>query len=282
MAPTKKNTKTEQTVENNTPATQPVVVAQKTNKSTSKKEATPAVVETPVVDKKTSSKKQKVETPTPVPTETKPTETAQNETNEEPKTRRKVTVESVEADFQSLKTSIEETIAKITAKDDQPAPSTDDSSAPKKKKKKQTGVGSKALKSWLKSLRQLHLDSTKLFGRKKKQNKEQKSTDEPTGFQTPIHISTELAKYLGWDASKEYIRTEVTKALCKKIRDDGCQGHPTKLNKKGEVDKSYINPNKAISNLLKLSSSEPFTFFQLQTYISENNHYVKIDKEKSN
>ena len=90
----------------------------------------------------------------------------------------------------------------------------------------------------------------------------------PSGFVKPTLISDELATFLGKSSGTEMARTEVTREINKYIRANALQ------------DKSNgrkINPDAALSSLLKLGSGDELTYFNLQRYMSV--HFAKLGQE---
>lgn len=90
----------------------------------------------------------------------------------------------------------------------------------------------------------------------------------PSGFVKPTLISDELASFLGKSSGTEMARTEVTREINKYIRANALQ------------DKSNgrkINPDAALSSLLKLGSGDELTYFNLQRYMSP--HFAKLGQE---
>lgn len=90
----------------------------------------------------------------------------------------------------------------------------------------------------------------------------------PSGFVKPTLISDELATFLGKSTGTEMARTEVTREINKYIRANALQ------------DKSNgrkINPDAALTSLLKLGSGDELTYFNLQRYMSP--HFAKLGQE---
>ena len=90
----------------------------------------------------------------------------------------------------------------------------------------------------------------------------------PSGFVKPTLISDELASFLGKSSGTEMARTEVTREINKYIRANALQ------------DKSNgrkINPDAALSSLLKLGTGDELTYFNLQRYMSP--HFAKLGQE---
>ena len=86
----------------------------------------------------------------------------------------------------------------------------------------------------------------------------------PVGFITPTLISEELARFLGKPPGTRMARTEVSKEINKYIRD------------KGLVDRENgrkINPDENLRNLLRITSRDELTYFNLQKYMKP--HFIR-------
>jgi len=164
----------------------------------------------------------------------------------EKKERRVPTKESLHTDFESLLTKISAEVERLRA------------AKPKAK-------GVKFLKTINKDIKQLHSDVNRV--NKFKKNGERKSSTS-SGFLKPVNISSELAKFTGWDVSKAYSRTAVTKFICNYIK-------TKKLYE--ESDKRNILCDASLKALLKYDPSnppkdeegkpQPLTYFRLQQYL---------------
>ena len=89
----------------------------------------------------------------------------------------------------------------------------------------------------------------------------------PSGFVKPTLISDELAKFLSKPTGTEMARTEVTREINGYIRANNLQ------------DKSNgrkINPDTSLATLLKITSEDELTYFNLQRYMSP--HFAKATK----
>jgi chromatin remodeling complex protein RSC6 len=87
---------------------------------------------------------------------------------------------------------------------------------------------------------------------------------QPSGFVKPTLISNELATFLKKPSGTEMARTEVTREINAYIRTNSLQDK-----KNGRK----INPDNALSKLLKLKKSDELTYFNLQRYMSP--HFAK-------
>jgi chromatin remodeling complex protein RSC6 len=207
-------------------------------KSVSKKsESAPVPVEAP---KATKAPKQPKAPKAEATTEAAPA------TEGEKKERRVPTKESLHTDFESLLAKISGEVERLRA------------AKPKAK-------GVKFLKTINKDIKQLHSDVNRV--NKFKKNGERKASTS-SGFLKPVNISGELAKFTGWDVSKAYSRTAVTKFICNYIK-------TKKLYE--ESDKRNILCDASLKSLLKYDPAnppkdeegkpQPLTYFRLQQYL---------------
>ena len=90
----------------------------------------------------------------------------------------------------------------------------------------------------------------------------------PSGFVKPTLISDELATFLGRSSGTEMARTEVTREINKYIRANALQD---------KTNGRKINPDAALSSLLKIGSGDELTYFNLQRYMSP--HFAKLGQE---
>jgi chromatin remodeling complex protein RSC6 len=86
----------------------------------------------------------------------------------------------------------------------------------------------------------------------------------PSGFVKPTRISDELASFLGKDKGTEMARTDVTREINMYIRSHGLQD---------TANGRKINPDTKLQALLKLSTKDELTYFNLQKYMSP--HFQK-------
>lgn len=90
----------------------------------------------------------------------------------------------------------------------------------------------------------------------------------PSGFVKPTLISDELASFLGKSSGTEMARTEVTREINKYIRANALQD---------KDNGRKINPDAALTSLLKLGSGDELTYFNLQRYMSP--HFAKLGQD---
>lgn len=212
-----------------------------------------------VAPKKTVAKKVAVEqtptpsaTPVPPPVEPKKTERQVDEHADEKKqrVRRVVSRDSLENDFQSLQTKIEEEIEKL-----------------RQSTEKVKGV--KFLRTLNKALKTLRADSLRVLKIKPKSNRPRSTS---SGFMKPVKISAEMATFTGWNPDQLYSRVDVTKFICKYIRDNNLQD---------QNDRRQIVCDDKLKSLLKYdatTASEPLTYFRLQQYIQS--HFTKDESSQ--
>ena len=123
-----------------------------------------------------------------------------------------------------------------------------------------------ALKTELRSLEKITVKQLKV-AEKLSNKKRRKGNRAPSGFVKPSLISDELAKFLDKPCGTEMARTDVTREINKYIRANNLQ------------DKSNgrkINPDKQLTQLLKIEDSVDLTYFNLQKYMGP--HFPKVAK----
>lgn len=94
--------------------------------------------------------------------------------------------------------------------------------------------------------------------------KSKSGNKQPSGFTKATPISPELAKFLGKTADTEMARTDVTKEINSYIR-----AHSLQDPQNGRK----INPDKALSTLLRIKAGDELTYFNLQRFMSP--HFPK-------
>ena len=123
-----------------------------------------------------------------------------------------------------------------------------------------------SLKTELRTLEKMTVKQLKV-AEKLNNRKRRKGNRAPSGFVKPSLISDELAKFLDKPCGTEMARTDVTREINKYIRANNLQ------------DKSNgrkINPDKPLTQLLKVSDSVELTYFNLQKYMGP--HFPKTVK----
>lgn len=223
MAPSKKQseTKVAPEVEKKSASTKtekaPVKKAASTKTEVAEKKAAPVKTEKAQTKKttKTEVTEKKVKE-TPVKTES--TET------EEHVPRKKASKESVDADFATIETRINDEIARLEEK--------------KKTDKSGKVTGIQFLKQLRKLHKLLHRDASKVL----KIKKNNRPANDQSGFKKPVKVSDEICKFFGWDNTKLYSRTDVTREICKYISDHKLQDND---------NKRIINPDVKLTALLQ-------------------------------
>jgi upstream activation factor subunit UAF30 len=128
--------------------------------------------------------------------------------------------------------------------------------------------GIKFLRTLNKRLKILKNQSSRII--KQKRTSSKKNTNNNSGFLKPVKISTEMAKFTGWDKDELKSRVEVTKYLCQYIRDNNLQN---------PKDKRQILTDSKLQKLLRFDpkkETEPLTYFRLQTQLKS--HFLKPDE----
>ena len=110
------------------------------------------------------------------------------------------------------------------------------------------------------------LKAAQKVGRKKRKT----GNRAPSGFVKPTKISSELAAFLNKPKGTEMARTEVTREINNYIRE-----HKLQDPKNGR----HIIADNKLKKLLKLTSKDELTYFNLQRYMSP--HFAKAEKASS-
>jgi len=124
----------------------------------------------------------------------------------------------------------------------------------------------KNLHKQLKSLR----TQTKYSMKKPRKTNTDKEPRTNSGFQKPIKISRELAKFTGWDENELYSRTDVTKFICNYIKENNLKNPTPGMGKQ-------IIPDTKLKKLLGYNEkTDPeLTYFNMQTFLKRQNHFPK-------
>jgi chromatin remodeling complex protein RSC6 len=223
------------------------VVKDTTNASTS--------VDTPV-PKKTKSKKEQELTPAPTPTPT-PTPTSNEVVLEDtdtpltPSKKKRVVPsrETILAGFDELIEILESEINQLR-----------DSSV------KNTNI--KVIRLINKKIKDLRLQSTRVM---KQKSSTPRQNNHNSGFQKPVRLSTQLAKFTGWPEDELRSRVDVTKYICDYIAANNLQN---------PEDKRQIWPDAKLQKLLGYNPSKDKTlyYYGIQTYLKNQNHFPKDEK----
>jgi len=122
--------------------------------------------------------------------------------------------------------------------------------------------GVKFLRSLGKQIKNLHAHSLRVM----KQKKTTRVNKTNSGFLKPVRVSKEMAKFAGWNPEDLKSRVDVTKYICKYIKDEGLQN---------PEDRRQILVDKKLSKLLDYTAdtdTKPLTYYRIQTYIKK--HFV--------
>jgi chromatin remodeling complex protein RSC6 len=121
-------------------------------------------------------------------------------------------------------------------------------------------VNTKFLRSLNKNIKLLRTECTRMM--KKKTERKNNST---SGFLKPVNISTEMAKFTGWDAKDLRSRVEVTKYVCDYIKEHDLQN---------PEDRREIMPDAKLQKLLGLEPKDgAIKYYSLQTHLKK--HFPK-------
>ena len=121
-----------------------------------------------------------------------------------------------------------------------------------------------ALKKSYSALEKVVVRELKAAHKSQQKKKKKQGNRAPSGFVKPTPISSELASFLGRSKGEQMARTEVTREINAYIRKHSLQD-PDNGRK--------INPDSALKTLLKLTSKDELTYFNLQKYMSP--HFQK-------
>ena len=90
-----------------------------------------------------------------------------------------------------------------------------------------------------------------------------------SGFQKPVKISSELAKFTGWSEHEPRSRVDVTKYICDYIATNKLQNPEYKR---------QIWPDAKLQKLLGFNpekADKPLYYYGIQTYLKNQNHFPK-------
>jgi len=163
-------------------------------------------------------------------------------TDDTPRTKQRKVVDrdSVLRDFDSLVESIDSEIENM--------------------RENKSVVNTKFLRSLNKNIKLLRTECTRMM--KKKTERKNNST---SGFLKPVNISTEMAKFTGWDAKDLRSRVEVTKYVCDYIKEHDLQN---------PEDRREIMPDAKLQKLLGLEPKDgAIKYYSLQTHLKK--HFPK-------
>ena len=121
--------------------------------------------------------------------------------------------------------------------------------------------GVKFLRSLGKKIKYLRGHSVRVMKQKQKTNRKNNTN---SGFLKPVIISKDMAKFTGWNPEELRSRVDVTKYICKYIRDNDLQNPD---------DRRQILADKKLAKLLEYSADDdekPLTYYRIQTYMKKH------------
>ena len=86
------------------------------------------------------------------------------------------------------------------------------------------------------------------------------------GFLKPVLISSDMAKFTGWDPKTPTTRVQITRQLCQYIKDKNLQN---------PQDRREIIADDKLTKLLKYDAEKdpPLTYYRMQSYMK--GHFLK-------
>ena len=129
--------------------------------------------------------------------------------------------------------------------------------------------GVKFLRSLGKKIKSLRGHSVRVMKQKQKTNRKNNTN---SGFLKPVIISKDMAKFTGWNPEELRSRVDVTKYICKYIRDNDLQNPD---------DRRQILADKKLAKLLEYSvddDEKPLTYDRIQTYMKK--HFTNPPKDE--
>lgn len=129
--------------------------------------------------------------------------------------------------------------------------------------------GNKFLRSVNKRVKELKTQTTRVM---KQKTKTPRRNTENTGFNKPMKISRDLAKFTGWNEDEHRSRTDVTRYICQYVKDNDL---------KNKDDGRHIDLDSKLRKLLNVhDSSKPFRYCDIQSRMTSENLLLKEDKDK--
>ena len=120
------------------------------------------------------------------------------------------------------------------------------------------------LRAELKTVEKRTMKELKVVSKASGKRKKSGAARAPSGFVKPTKISDELASFLGKPFGSEMARTEVTREINAYIRANNLQD---------KANGRKINPDNQLAKLLKVTSKDELTYFNLQRFMSP--HFAK-------
>jgi upstream activation factor subunit UAF30 len=121
--------------------------------------------------------------------------------------------------------------------------------------------GVKFLRSLGKKVKILRGHAVRVMKQKQKTNRKNNTN---SGFLKPVIISKDMAKFTGWDPDELRSRVDVTKYICKYIRENDLQNPD---------DRRQILADQKLAKLLEYSADndeKPLTYYRIQTYMKKH------------
>ena len=121
----------------------------------------------------------------------------------------------------------------------------------------------------LKKLQKKHEKDLKNASKTKKVKRTRDPNAPPSGFARPGPVSKELRTFLGMKDDELIARTQVAKRISEYIKEHNL--------KNPDNNKEIIIDNK-LATLFKLKPKDKVAFFQIQSHLSKNGHFIKATK----
>jgi chromatin remodeling complex protein RSC6 len=130
---------------------------------------------------------------------------------------------------------------------------------------KNTGV--KFLRTLNKRLKLLKNKTSKAIKSRKSTRKPSNNTN--SGFLKPVQISKEMSKFTGWESNFPRSRVDVTKFICKYIKDNELQ------NPKDRREILADDKLKKLLNYDPKKDDKPLTYYKIQSYLKP--HFTPVE-----
>ena len=124
--------------------------------------------------------------------------------------------------------------------------------------------GVKLLRSINKKIKALRSKTARVMRQKRKTGR---TNNKNSGFLKPVSISSEMAKFTGWNPDTLRSRVDVTKYICDYIKEHDLQN---------PEDRRQIKPDRKLQKLLSYNpkkAKEPLRYYSLQTHLKQ--HFPK-------
>lgn len=121
----------------------------------------------------------------------------------------------------------------------------------------------------LKKLQKKHEKDLKNASKAKKTKRARDPNAPPSGFARPGPVSKELRTFLGMKDDELIARTQVAKRISEYIKEHHL---------KNPDNNREIIVDKKLATLFKLPDKSKVAFFQIQSHLSKNGHFIKATK----